>query len=236
MKAIILSAGIGSRLGPLTVKEPKCLLPIGTSTILHRQIAMLQACGIDEIVVVTGYRSEQVEEAVRSIDGVVCVFNPFYRACNVLGSFWFGQHRLDGDFIFLHGDTIFEASILSDLVAATDDVTLAVEFGKTDAEAMKVRVEEGTLSRISKQMEPHEAQGEFIGLARIAREASGDIKKIADGEMRKGNLNSFFEAVLQFMLDADPRRRFGMIDTRGRFWREIDFQEDYDFAVRNYRP
>ena len=155
---------------------------------------------------------------------------------NVLGSFWFGQHRLDGDFIFLHGDTIFEASILSDLVAATDDVTLAVEFGKTDAEAMKVRVEEGSFSRISKQMEPHEAQGEFIGLARIAREASGDIKKIADGEMRKGNLNSFFEAVLQFMLDADPRRRFGMIDTRGRFWREIDFQEDYDFAVRNYRP
>ncbi len=89
-KAIILSAGQGSRLLPLTADQPKCLIPFAGKTLLDWQIDALAAAGVAEIVVATGFRTEKVEAqlALRSDVRARAVFNPFYHVADNLGTCW----------------------------------------------------------------------------------------------------------------------------------------------------
>src|SRR5690349_1532881 len=105
MQAIIMAAGKGSRLYPLTKEQPKCLLELGGKTILSHHLDVLANNGITDTVVVTGYKAHKVEEHLEGRKGVRIVFNPFYEHCNVLGSFWMGMPFLNNEFIFIHGDT-----------------------------------------------------------------------------------------------------------------------------------
>src|SRR5262245_50784970 len=102
MKAVILSAGQGSRLLPLTADRPKCLLPLGTSTLLEWQIETLSRCGVDDVVVVVGFRAPLVEAALAKLArpglSIRTVFNPFFNVADNLGSCWMARHEMTGDF------------------------------------------------------------------------------------------------------------------------------------------
>ena len=87
MQAIIMAAGKGSRLGNLTQDMPKSFLEIQGIKLIEYNIALLHAYGINDIVIVTGYQCEKIEELVKDIEGIQCVYNPFYEMVNVLGSF-----------------------------------------------------------------------------------------------------------------------------------------------------
>src|SRR5688572_2924977 len=118
-RAIILSAGQGSRLLPLTQDQPKCLIPFSGKTLIEWQIASLVANGIDDIVVVTGFRTEKVEAALAAIPGVRSrtLFNPFFKVADNLGSCWIARGEMDRDFIILNGDTLVSPGIVAKLIA-----------------------------------------------------------------------------------------------------------------------
>ena len=122
MKAIILSAGQGGRLLPLTEALPKCLLPIGDQTILSHQIRSLNACGISDIAVVTGFAAGAVEATLDELPSSLatprCVFNPFFNVADNLASCWMARHEMAHDFILLNGDTLFEPAVCERLLQA----------------------------------------------------------------------------------------------------------------------
>jgi len=169
MKAIILSAGQGKRLLPLTAETPKCLLPICGKTLIEWQIDALHECGVDEISVVTGYRSEKVDEVLERSYGpglIKTLYNSDYAISDNLVSCWVANREMNRDFILLNGDTLFETAVLIRLLKSPErPVTIVVDHkDRYDADDMKVKMEEGRLVRIGKDITPDKAQGESIGM------------------------------------------------------------------------
>jgi choline kinase len=234
MKTVILSAGQGSRLLPLTENVPKCLLPIGPHTLLERQLQALRACAVTEAVVVTGFNTGAVERCVAQLrwDGFTarCLFNPFYNAADNLASCWMARHEMDGDFILLNGDTLFEPSVCDRLLAApAAPVTLAIDRkAQYDSDDMKVRLDGTRLLEVDKTLaDPH---GESIGMLRFQGEGSSLFVDTLEQMMRTPNcLHWWYLRVIGVLAEK------GVVETQsieGSRWTEVDFPHDLHFARR----
>ena len=120
MKAVILSAGQGSRLGALTHDRPKCLIAFNGRSLLDRQLDTLAASGVDDVVVVTGFRDDQIEAAIAARSGgpeVRTIYNPFYKVADNLGSLYIAKHELAGECLVWNGDTLVSNSLMARVVS-----------------------------------------------------------------------------------------------------------------------
>lgn len=230
MIGLLLAAGMGRRIEELTQGLPKSFLLLGGKRIIDHQIESLHRVGIKEIVIVTGYRSDLFERDY-DMSGVVLVKNPFFDRTNVLPSVWFARDYLHKGFYFAHSDTYFEPSILQGLVREEGDIILAVNWKPTVPEDMKVRVKEGRVVRIDKEMDCELAQGEFTGLAKIGMKiASRVVERVQDRVENRGDHDHFFEVIIQDLIDQGVEVQ--SFDIGSRFSIEIDFPEDYEEAQR----
>src|SRR4051794_11893991 len=154
-KAVILSAGKGSRLLPLTADRPKCLIALSGKTLLDWQLDVLQAAGVREIVVVTGFREHLVDETAARRTGVRTLFNPFYHVADNLGSVWMARGEFDRDLLLLNGDTLVSGPLLARVLAAeAGPIAVTVdEKDDYDSDDMKVLREGDRLLRIGKALE-----------------------------------------------------------------------------------
>ena len=169
MKAVILSAGQGKRLLPLTADAPKCILPIMGQTLIEWQIDELAKCGIDQVTVVLGYRADKVEEILRARYNehrVQTVYNAAYAVSDNLVSCWAAHDAMNEDFILLNGDTLFEAAVLQRLLESSDRPVTVVVSQKNDYDAddMKVELDGCRLVKIGKDLIPDQVDGESIGM------------------------------------------------------------------------
>ncbi len=234
MKAIILSAGQGSRLLPLTESIPKCLLQIGASTLLERQIRSLHEAGIDDIVIVTGFGSGAVERCVEKLDveGLTarCVFNPFYNVADNLASCWMVRHEMDQEFVLLNGDTLFEPKVCETLLAApATAITLAIDRKPSyDSDDMKVQLDGSRLMEVGKTLADGAIDGESIGMTRFLREGSEIFVKVLEQLMRTPNsLSWWYLRAIGILADR------GVVQTQsveGLQWNEVDFPHDLERA------
>jgi choline kinase len=169
VKAIILAAGQGRRLLPLTAARPKCALTIHGKAVLEWQLEALEACGFEHITVVAGFGADQVEDLLAKRMGAASTslcFNPFYALSDNLISCWVARNEMTEDFVLLNGDTLFEPAVLKRLLEApTRPVTVATDRKPTyDADDMKVSLCGERLTRIGKDIPPDQTDGESIGL------------------------------------------------------------------------
>lgn len=235
MQAIIMAAGKGSRLGNLTENKPKAFLEIEGIKLIEYNVALLHNYGIKDIVLVTGYQSEQFEKEFAEVEGIRFVYNPFYEMMNVLGSFFMGQEYLkekDGDVVYMHADTLCAPKIMEGMLNAEGDMILPVEFKTCDEEAMKVKTDDGEIKEISKLIPCDEAEGEFIGIAKISGEILPELKKASKKLMRQKEFMSYFEGAIQELINQG-KYRIRAISTNKSFWGEIDFVEDYNNVIEN---
>ena len=233
MQAIIMAAGKGSRLGTLTDEYPKAFLEIQGIKLLEYNIALLHNNGIRDIVLVTGYKNEQMEHLVKNIDGVICAYNPFYEMMNVLGSFYMAQHMLKiDDTVYMHADTLCSPDIFNDMMQVDADMVLPVDYKQCDEEAMKVYTSNGRIVEISKQIPLDKAEGEFIGIAKLKHTVIEDIKLAAKQLMHDKEFMSYFEGAIQELIKLN-KYNIMPIATQGRFWGEVDFLEDYQYVKEN---
>lgn len=230
MQAIIMAAGKGSRLGGLTEDMPKAFLEIRGIKLIEYNIALLHSCGIRDIILLTGYRSEAFEELAAGIEGVRCIFNPFYEMVNVLGSFYMAQEYLTEDIVYMHGDTLCAPEIFLEMLQNEGDMVLPVDFKVCDEEAMKVRMDKGVLVEISKQIPCDVGEGEFIGIAKISKNILDDLKWASRKVLKEKRFNSYFEAAIQELIELG-QYDLRIIPTRDAFWAEVDFQEDFERAA-----
>lgn len=197
MQAIIMAAGKGSRLGSLTAGKPKSFAEIKGRKLIEYNLKLLEKFHVDEIILVTGYQTEQFEELVKDRKNIKIAYNPFYEMVNVLGSFYMGMDKLYDDFIYLHADTICEPSIFEKLVKMEADVTLPVDYKTCDDEAMKVRTNNGKVVELTKQMPVELAEGEFIGMASFQRKVLPVLQEKTRQLMKEKAFDVYFESAVQ---------------------------------------
>jgi choline kinase len=236
-KAIILSAGQGSRLLPLTRDVPKCMIDFNGRTLISWQIAALVANGVTDIVVVTGFRTERVEDHALQLyretgARIRCVFNPFFQVADNLGTCWIVREEMDRDFIILNGDTIVSDEIVAKLIAGTQDaITVTVDVKPDyDDDDMKVnRDESGRLHHIGKRLLPPDTNAESIGMLAFTGEGPAIFRNQIDQMMRTP------EGVERWYLRAidiiAKGNRVGTVSIEGLEWQEVDFHQDVEAAT-----
>ncbi len=169
MKAIILSAGQGTRLLPLTARLPKCLLKVKGKSLLEWQVTTLADAGINDILVATGYGADQIQNLVDrhlAMFGVRTFYNSGYAETDNLVTCWTVRHEMNGDFLLLNGDTLFEPAVLERLMSCKRaPVTVTVSSkAKYDSDDMKVIIEDRRLKAIGKGLPSGQVSAESIGL------------------------------------------------------------------------
>jgi choline kinase len=232
MRAIVLSAGQGRRLLPLTAKEPKCLLRVDEHrSVLELQLAGLARCGVEQVTVVTGFESAQVERRIRltPIPGlrVDVFYNPFYAASDNLATCWLVRHLMEQDFVLLNGDTLFEDDVLLRLLdAPSAAVTVTVDHKPAyDADDMKVVIDpDGRLRAIGKTLGPPRVNGESIGMLCFRGAGPGIFRRALEASMRSpAGLAAWYLSVID---DLAKQHHVGTVSVHGLWWREIDCPED----------
>jgi choline kinase len=232
-RAIILSAGQGSRLLPLTQDQPKCLIPFSGKPLIEWQIASLVANGIDDIAVVTGFRTEKVEAALAAIPGVRArtLFNPFFKVADNLGSCWIARGEMDRDFIILNGDTLVSPEIVAKLIAGSSEgITVTVDIKDAyDADDMKVRREGGRLMAIGKRLTAKESNAESIGMLAFRGDGPRLFLDKVEAMMRtpEGVQNWYLKAINAIASEAVV----GTVSIEGMEWAEVDFPADVEAAT-----
>jgi L-glutamine-phosphate cytidylyltransferase len=234
MKAIILSAGQGSRLGHLTDDRPKCLIDFNGRTLLDRQLDTLAANGIDEAVVVTGFHDELVEAAIAARSGgpkVRTVYNPFYKVADNLGSLFIARHELEGDCLVWNGDTLVSEQLMSRVVG-NDRQGIAVTIDRKDgydADDMKVVVDGGgQLHAIGKRLPLEEVNAESIGLLAFRGGGAELFREWIEKVIRTGEGTTIW--YLRVIHQIAQERPVWTVDIQGEEWGEVDFPEDVEHA------
>ncbi|MEK0084884.1 NTP transferase domain-containing protein [Benzoatithermus flavus] len=230
MKAIILSAGQGSRLLPLTANQPKCLLRLGERTILATQVEELAAVGVREILVVTGFCAGAVERELEHLarPGLTLrtLFNPFYAVADNLGSCWIARNEMADPFLLVNGDTVFERAIPARLLTeATSPITLTIDRKAAyDGDDMKVVLDGTRLVEVGKNLGTERIDGESIGMSLYRGPGPRLFVQALDDLMRgpAGTRSWYLRAI-----DLLARRgRVGVVSIEGLRWSEIDFPHD----------
>lgn len=233
-RALILSAGQGRRLLPFTADRPKCLLEFDGRTVIERQIDGLHAAGIQHVFVVTGYGAAQVEAVLqRRYDkrGIETVFNPFFEVADNLASCWMARHAMEGTFIVLNGDTLFDLPVLQRLLEAPSrPITLAIDRKAAyDEDDMKVCLDGDRLTRVGKKLPLDSVDGESIGMMCFRPHGGALFRDALERAMRTPEaLQCWYLSIIDELAATTGQVFVQSIEGLG--WGELDFPEDLEAA------
>jgi len=228
MRTVILAAGAGSRLKPLTDNTPKCLLKVGEKCILEMTIENLLATNNTEIIIVTGYLENKIREFIQDrFPGlkVRYICNSLYASTNNIYSLWLAKDAVLGDdMIMMDSDIVFDSRIITKLQKSGYKSCLALKRHEVHDEEIKVKTNtEGCVIEISKEVNPSEAAGESIGIELFGKEALKELYHILDRKVvSEKEVNVFYEAAFQEL----SQNRLFIVDTTEYFCMEIDTIED----------
>jgi choline kinase len=233
MKAIILSAGQGSRLGHLVDDRPKCLIDFNGRSLLDRQLDTLEANGVHEAVVVTGFHDELVQQAVARRSGgpnVRTIFNPFYKVADNTGSLFMAREELKGDCLVWNGDTLVSRGLMRRVVG-NDRFGICVTIDRKaayDEDDMKVVEDGGRLKAIGKRLELSAVNAESIGLLAFRAGGAEQFREAIEQAMRtpEGTTIWYLRVINHIAQGADV----WTLDINGEDWGEVDFPQDVDAA------
>ena len=242
MKVIILSAGRGRRLLPLTESLPKCVLPVDGQPVLERQLRQIAQCAVEEVVVATGYAAEAVDELIAGLDlaplRVRTFHNPFHAHCDNLGTCWLLRHEMQGEFVVLNGDTLFEAAVMRRLLAERHaaPITLVADHkARYDDDDMLIVAEGKRLRRVGKRLGIPGVNGESIGMLAFDATGGAAFAGMLDHMMRRDEgLNRWYLSAIDALAQAGM---VGLCSIHGLGWCEIDTQLDLvraEHAVRGW--
>jgi choline kinase len=235
MKLIILSAGKGTRLSPITDRKPKCLVKVGSKPILQHQIDLfLKEEGIEEIIVVVGYMSNRVEVFIDDQysynEKIKIIENEVYDRTNNMYSLYLALNNLDSEFLLINGDVLLEKEIADEFLAFKNKDAIAVDVGSYNEESMKVIEKNGFLVDISKKIEQKEAFGCSIDFYKFSSSGKEKLKKkVKEIIEQREKLNLWTELAIQELLKSGELE-MKPFDINNKFWYEIDTHEDLEEA------
>ena len=238
MKALIIGAGQGRRLLPLTETEPKALLDIGGKSLLQWQVEALVDCDVAEIVFLAGFNLPSVERRLEAFAArwpetrFRAVYNPFYSVADNLATCWMARAEMDGEFLLLNSDTLFSPPVLRALIGSPDAaVSLAVDHkDKYDDDDMKVELDNGRLLDIGKTLPGERVHGESIGMLYFRGAGPARFRAALEAAMLEP------AAIKQWYLSviAALARELTVqaVTISGHDWCEVDYPVDVKTARR----
>ena len=233
MKAIILSAGQGSRLGHLVDGRPKCLIEFNGRTLLDRQLDTLEANGVHEAVVVTGFHDELVNEAIAKRSAgprVRTIFNPFYKVADNTGSLYMAREELSGDCLVWNGDTLVSRALMAKVVGNDRQgicVTIDRKDGYDDDDMKVVAAEDGRLRAIGKRISEG-VNAESIGLLAFRSGGAEQFREAIEQAMRTSEGTTIW--YLRVIHHLAQTGEVWTLDIEGAEWGEVDFPPDVEAA------
>lgn len=223
-RAIILAAGQGKRLQPLTDDTPKTLLEVGEHSILEHILQTLEANGYEEAIVVTGFESEQIRDhcTPRESLEIEFVHNEQYASTNNIYSLWLAkEYALDG-FTLINSDTLYSADTLNELQQANESGLIVDTRKDLGSEEMQVAFGSDTIDSIGKELD--EGDGEYIGVSKFTAEDAPVLFEHIDGFIERDEVNEWYEAAFDRLFD-DTEIGYVRIDEP---WIEIDTPADLE--------
>jgi len=247
MKAIIIAAGIGSRLSPLTSNKPKCMLEINGRTLLQHQIEALKGTGIDRIVLIKGYKKEMI-----NYPDLVYYINDNYKNNNILHSLFYAEKEMNNAFIAAYSDIFYTKDIVERLLASKGDISIVVDIdwrgyyeGRTDhpiEEAENVIFDaDNNVVKIGKILPDKDAvHGEFIGMMKCSKKGAvvfrkyfNRLKQLYKGKLFQGARvfeKAYLTDIFQDMADCDVKINCVIIE---KGWAEVDTVQDYKRILKD---
>ena len=240
MKAIILAAGMASRLRPLTLHTPKSLLTIDGKSLLQRSMDALIQNGIKDFVIVTGYLHEKIEAFVKEqyadTISVKFIYNNVYDSTNNIYSLWLARPEAEGeDFLLLDSDLLYDPQIITEVMANKAANVLTLIKHDLGEEEMKVVTDaDGVIKEISKTCNPSDAAGESLGIEKIGKEYSAALYKELEAMMNAEHLeNKFYELAFERLIPQG--HTYNVLDVSHLFSCELDTVEDFENAKHDCR-
>jgi choline kinase len=234
MKAIILAAGQGKRLLPLTQDTPKSLLNISGTTILEYQLVALASSGIKEVVLIGGFRVDKLKDyaeryiALHGLDlKLKVITNKEYDITNNLYSLWLAKDEMTTDFAVINGDNVFDRKALLKMIQHREfSASLAIHKNPGyDDEDMKVKLHGEQVIEISKKINNYEAHGESIGMRIFRGRGVAAFRYALDMAMIEDvQRSAYLVSAIQHMIDMGDN--VGYVDVTEYKYGELDFFED----------
>lgn len=233
MRAIILAAGMASRLRPLTNNTPKCLLKIGERSLLQRSIDALINNGIKEIVIVTGYLHKQIEDFVKQQYpniNISFIHNEVYDSTNNIYSLWLARPKADGEeILLLDSDLLYDPEIITRILSTNAENVLTLIRHDLGEEEMKVVTDSSVIIEISKTCSPSDAIGESLGIEKMGKSYTSALYKELEPMMNQEHLeNVFYEKAFERLIPKG--HTFKILDVTDLFSCELDTVEDFQNA------
>ena len=183
MNVIILAAGKGERLRPLTNNRPKCLIELFGKSLLQRQIELYQKLGITDITIVTGYKYEQI-----NFPNTTIIYNPNFKTTNMLETLFCAEQKISDSTIVSYGDIVFQQNVLELLIDSKDDISLIIDdnwknyweqrFTDPLSDAESLVIHDGYISEIGQKTSSYEKIcGQYIGLMKFQNSGISKIKE-----------------------------------------------------------
>ena len=245
MKAIIIAAGMGSRLKPLTDGLPKCMLRFEGKTLLQRQLEVFKACNIEDAALIKGYQKEKID-----YPGIKYYINDNYQNNNILNSLFYAEKEIKGEVIISYSDILFGKQVVEKLLASKEDISIVVDTDwkegykgrrhhpQEEAEKVALSADNNVLEIGKVLAKKHDVHGEFIGMMKLTSRGSqrfkrhfNQAKKLFRGKpFQKASIfeKAYLTDMIQYMVDSGVPIHCVIIK---RGWREIDTVEDYKKAL-----
>jgi len=247
-RAIVIAAGLGSRMKEYTETKPKCLLEFGDKTLLQRQLAAYHSCGIEDIALVRGYKKDAITE-----DGIVYYDNDDYADNNILNSLFYAEEAINGHVIAAYSDILFENQVVSRLLESKHDISIVVDIDWRgyyvdrhdhpieEAENVVFDADNNVLEIGKILTGKNDVHGEFIGMMKMTPRGADIFKRhfhrakelYWDKPFQRAKVfqKAYITDMIQEMVDLGVPIHCVIIE---RGWKEIDTTEDYEKALRDF--
>ena len=240
-KVILLVAGEGKRLRPYTLDRPKCMVEIDGKSLIDRQLSVLKAEGLNDIVMIGGYKADMLKKY-----GTKLKINQRYFETNMVWTLFCAEEELEGDIIVSYGDIVYSREILKALMESKADIAVTIdkewesywrarnEDPLDDAETLKLR-EDGAISEIGQKPKSlDEIEGQYMGLMKFSSEGVKQMKEAFHAAVNSGDLlgkdveNAYMTDLLQDAIDSNYL--VTSIPVHGG-WVEVDTVDDLKSMV-----
>lgn len=250
MRALIIGAGRGRRLMPTTADTPKCFAEVAGRRLLDWALEAFADAAINEICFIGGYQIDQVR---RDYPHFIFRHNAAWAENNILLSLMHAEDLMNEGFVCCYSDILFTSAVVRYVVQHPGDIALSVDTRWLEryrlrtqhppADAEKVRVFGDAVIRVHRDIEPHEAHGEYTGIAKFTPAGARSLREhfhrakleFAGKPFREAALfeKAYLIQLLQEMIETGVK--IGHADTPGNYM-EIDTQEDFELARKYWRP
>lgn len=216
----------------LTFRTNKCLLDLGNGVnALQISLDAVLKCGLKDVIIVTGYKKTQFNEYINRYSdlNIKLVFNRFYDLFGNIFSLWTARDYMDEDFIVINGDVVFHYSILKQLLDKQSNQKICMVIDRKqsyDEDDMKIKERDGRILKVSKTLNPHEVNGESVGMIRFCGQSREKLKSVLEEIVEKEeNRKLFYLEAIQWLIN----RGCGVdsVDVPVDLWLEMDTPSDY---------